>query len=157
MEPKPPRDSLTEMTEYVLPTHANVLGNVFGGQILAWVDLCAAISAQRHTGHVIITAGVDELSFEEPIKVGQVVLLQARVTATFRTSLELLVEVQGEDPRTGTRWPCVSAFVTCVALSDDYKPTPVRPLLISTDEERELHQNAHQRRQHRLARRKKAP
>ena len=77
MHPRSPAASVTNMTEYVLPTHANVLGNVFGGQILAWVDLCAAICAQRHTGHIIITAGVDELSFEKPIKVGQVVLLSA--------------------------------------------------------------------------------
>jgi acyl-CoA hydrolase len=144
------------MTEYVLPTHANVLGNVFGGQILAWVDLCAAICAQRHTGHIIITAGVDELSFEKPIKVGQVVLLSARVTAAFRTSLEILVEVEGEEPRTGERWACVSALVTCVALDDALRPTPIPPVELSTEQERALHAAAEDRRKVRLVKRKKS-
>jgi len=148
---------MTTMTEYVLPTHANVLGNVFGGQILAWVDICAAICAQRHAGQMVITAGVDELSFEKPIKVGQVVLLTARITATFRTSLEILVQVQGEDAKTGARWPCVSAFVTCVALDGNLVPTPVPALELRTEEERTLFADAHERRTHRLARRKKAP
>src|SRR5262249_12000528 len=102
--PRPVNRSITTMTEYVLPTHANVLGNVFGGQILAWLDLCGAICAQRHAGVMTITAGIDELSFEGPIKVGQVVRLTARVTAAFRTSLEVLVEVEGEEATTGRRW-----------------------------------------------------
>src|SRR5690349_16278887 len=115
---KPGADSVTTMTEYVLPTHANALGNVFGGQVLAWVDLCAAICAQRHTGRIAITAGIDELSFEQPIQVGQVVRLLARVTGTFRTSLEILVHVEGENAMTGERWTCVTAFVTYVAVDD---------------------------------------
>lgn len=157
MQPRAPSASLTTMTEYVLPTHANVLGNVFGGQILAWVDLCAAICAQRHTGHTIITAGVDDLSFEKPIKVGQVVLLTGRVTAAFRTSLEILVEVEGEEAKTGARWPCVTAFVTCVALDAALSPTPIPQLELVTAEERALFAAAHERREHRLARRKKTP
>ena len=124
--PKRVADSLATMTEYVLPTHANALGNVFGGQILAWVDLCAAICAQRHTGSMAITAGVDDLSFEQPIKVGQVVRLSARMTAAFRTSVEILVEVEGEDAMTGARWPCVTAFVTYVAVDAALKPTESR-------------------------------
>ena len=118
--------SITMMTEYVLPTHANVLGNVFGGQILSWVDLCSAICAQRHTGHLVVTVGIDELSFERPIRVGQVVRLRARLTAAFRTSVEVLVDVEGEDPSSGARWPCVTAFVTCVAVDDHLCPAPVR-------------------------------
>src|SRR5215213_7804155 len=101
--PRRPEDSLTTMTEYVLPTHANVLGGVFGGQILAWVDLCAAICAQRHTGSTVITAGMDDVSFDRPIKVGQVVRLTGRVTAAFRSSIEVLVRVEGEDAMTGER------------------------------------------------------
>ena len=154
---RPPAASVTKMTEYVLPTHANLLGNVFGGQILAWVDLCAAICSQRHSGRMVITAGVDDLSFVKPIKVGQVVLLTARATAAFRTSLEILVEVEGEEPKTGERWPCVTAFVTCVALDDNLAPTEVPPVELSTEEERTLFAAAQERRQHRLARRKKAP
>ena len=154
--PRRPADSVTTMTEYVLPTHANVLGNVFGGQVLAWIDLCAAICAQRHTRRTAITAGIDELSFERPIKVGQVVQIAARVTAAFRTSIEIVVLVSGEDPRTGERWPCVTAFVTFVSVDDDRKPAPVPPLLLESDEDRAFAEAAVKRREHRLAKRKQA-
>jgi acyl-CoA hydrolase len=148
-------DSITTTTEYVLPTHANVFGSVFGGQILAWVDLCAAICAQRHTGQMVITAGIDEMSFQGPIKIGQVVRLTARATAAFRTSVEILVEVEGEEAKTGARWPCVTAFVTFVAVGSDLAPLPVPQLELVTDEERALFEAALERRRHRLARRKK--
>src|ERR1700756_1793698 len=106
-EPRPQAESVCEMTEYVLPQHANALGNVFGGQIMAWVDLCAAIAAQRHSGRMAVTAVGEDLKFARPVKIGQVVHLRARVTATFRTSLEIEVIVQGENSRTRERWPCV--------------------------------------------------
>jgi len=150
-------ESVTEMTEYVLPTHANALGNVFGGQILAWVDLCAAICAQRHTGEIAITAGIDDLSFERPIKVGQVVRLSSRVTATFKSSLEILVNVEGENQMTGRTWPCVTAYVTFVAVGDDLQPTSVRPLLIADEDDAALARAAAERRAHRLSRRKQHP
>jgi acyl-CoA hydrolase len=145
------------MTEYVLPTHANLLGSVFGGQILAWVDLCSAICAQRHTGHLAITAGIDDLSFENAIRVGQVVRLTARVTAAFRTSVEVLVDVEGEEATSGARWPCVTAFLTFVAVDAKGAPVSVPPLEVSTDEERALAAAAAERREQRLARRKRAP
>src|SRR5215469_16944632 len=107
--PKPSSASVTEMTEYVLPQHANALGGVFGGQIMGWVDLCAAICAQRHSGRMAVTAYVDDLKFEQPVRVGEVVRLEARITATFRTSMEIEVVVQGEQAMTGRRWPCVTA------------------------------------------------
>jgi len=150
-------DSITTMTEYVLPTHANLLGTVFGGQILAWVDLCAAICAQRHTGHLAVTAGIDDLSFEKAIGVGQVVCLQARVTAAFSTSVEVLVSVEGEEATTRARWPCVTAFLTFVAVDAKGAPVSVPPLETSTDEERALAAAARVRREERLARRRKAP
>jgi acyl-CoA hydrolase len=150
-------DSITQMTEYVLPTHANALGNVFGGQILAWMDLCAAICAQRHTGRLAITAGIDDLSFEQPIRIGEVVCLTARVTAAFRTSIEVMVEVSGENAMTGERWPCVSAFLTFVAVDDASSPTNVPAILPESDEERALALAARTRRELRLARRKHHP
>src|SRR5215471_15008160 len=104
-------DSIATMTEYVLPTHTNALGGVFGGQILAWVDLCAAICAQRHTGHMAITAGIDELSFENP------------------------VSVEGEEATSGARWPCVTAFLTFVAVDEHSAPAAVPPLELVTEEE----------------------
>lgn len=148
--------SLTTMTEYVLPTHANAHGNVFGGQIMAWLDLCAAICAQRHTGRTAVTAGVDELSFEKSINVGQVVRLSSRVTAAFRTSVEVLVEVEGEESTTGERWPCVTAFVTFVAIDKARCPVPVPPIDFQSEEERALAAAALGRREHRLAGRKRS-
>jgi acyl-CoA hydrolase len=141
------------MTEYVLPTHANALGTIFGGQVLAWIDLCAAMCAQRHTRSTVITAGIDDLSFNHGIKVGQVVRLTARITAAFRTSLEILVSVEGEDAMTGRVWPTVTAFVTFVAVDGELRPAPVPPLALETDEDRRLAEDAAERRAQRLARR----
>ena len=151
---KTPGASRTTMTEYVLPTHANALGNVFGGQILAWMDICAAICAQRHAGSVAVTAGIDDLAFERPIKLGQVVKLEARVTATFRSSLEIEVRVDGEDATTGDTWPCVTAFMTFVALDRDGRRAEVPPLVCATEEERGRQRAAGERRERRLARRR---
>lgn len=144
------------MTEIVLPTHANQLGNVFGGQILAWTDICAAVCAQRHCGLVCVTAGIDDLSFEKPIKVGEVVRLEARVSAVFRTSFEVRVHVHGENPLTRAVWPCVEAYLTFVAIDAQGRPTQVPPLACVTDEDRKLQANAETRRAQRLARRPKA-
>ena len=148
---RPQAASVTEMTEYVLPQHANALGNVFGGQIMAWVDLCAAIAAQRHSGKMAVTAFVDDLKFQAPVKVGEVVRLRARVTATFRTSMEVEVLVEGENSRTGKRWPCVDAIVTFVAIADDGSPTPVARLMLDHDDVRASQAAGEARRQQRLA------
>ena len=123
LDPRPQQASRTQMTEYVLPQHANALGSVFGGQIMAWVDLCAAICAQRHSGRMAVTAFVDDLKFEQPVKVGQVVRLESQVTAVFRSSIEIEVVVEGEDATTGRRWPCVHARLTFVAIVVDRKST----------------------------------
>jgi acyl-CoA hydrolase len=136
MDPRPQAHGRTQMTEYVLPQHANALGGVFGGQIMAWIDLCAAICAQRHSGSQCVTAFVDDLKFQQPVRVGEVVRLEARVTATFRTSMEIEVVVEGEDATTGRRWPCVDSRVTFVAIDANRKPTAVPPLLLDTDEVR---------------------
>jgi acyl-CoA hydrolase len=154
MDPRAPRASFTTMTEYVLPTHANAYGNVFGGQVMAWMDLCAAICAQRHTGSICITAGIDDLSFDQPIKVGQVVRLSAKVTAAFRTSIEIECIVQGEDAMTGSTWPCVSAFLTFVSVDASLKPALAPPVLLETDEERAMAAHAAERRAQRLAKRR---
>lgn len=148
---KPASASVTEMNEYVLPQHANVLGNVFGGQIMAWVDLCGAICAQRHSGQFAVTAFVDDLKFKAPIEVGQVAHVRARVTATFRSSMELEVIVEGEDARTGRRWPCVQAFVTFVAIDPNTrKPIAVPPLALDTAEAKASQAAAEKRREERL-------
>ncbi len=150
--PRPQSASLTEMTEYVLPPHTNAFGTVFGGQIMAWVDLCAAICAQRHSGRSCLTAAVDSLSFKRPVRVGQVVRLRAQVTATFRTSMEIEVNVQGEDTLTGERWSTVDCLTTFVAMSAGI-PTPVPPLLLETDAQRASQADAEDRRRGRLEKR----
>ena len=136
-----------------MPQHANVGGTVFGGQIMAWVDLCAAICAQRHAGKPCVTAFVDDLLFKRPVRVGQVVRLSARVIATFRTSMEIDVNVCGEDSVTGEVWPTVEARVVFVAMDDERRPTEVPPLALATDEERAEQARAEERRRTRLAKR----
>ncbi len=139
------------MTEYVLPQHANALGSVFGGQIMAWVDLCGAICAQRHSGRMAVTAFVDDLKFEQPVRVGEVVRLQATVSAVFRTSMEIEVIVEGEESTTGRRWPCVDARLTFVAIDDLRKPTLIPQLTLDTDEVRASQAAGERRRRERLA------
>lgn len=150
---KPASASVTEMTEFVLPSHANTLGTVFGGQIMAWVDLCAAICAQRHTGRTCVTLFIDDFLFKRPVHVGQVVRLRAHVVATFRTSLEIEVEVAGEDTVTGHQWATVECLITMVALGDDRRPTAVAPLLFESDAERIAQTEAEERKRSRLAKR----
>ena len=149
--PRAQSASITQMTEYVLPQHANALGGVFGGQIMAWVDLCAAICAQRHSGRMAVTAFVDDLKFEQPVHVGEVVRLEARVTATFRTSMEIEVVVDGENAASGHRWPCVDARLTFVAIDEAGKPTDVPPLLLDDDDVRVSQAAGEARRGARLA------
>jgi acyl-CoA hydrolase len=139
------------MTEYVLPQHANALGGVFGGQIMAWIDLCAAICAQRHAGRQAVTAFVDDLKFEQPVRIGEVVRLEAFVTAVFRTSMEIEVVVEGEDATTRRRWPCVTALVTFVAIDEARRPTAVPPLLLDSDDVRASQAAGEARRASRLA------
>lgn len=139
------------MTEYVLPQHTNALGSVFGGQIMAWVDLCGAICAQRHSGRMAVTAFVDDMKFELPVRVGEVVRLEAVVTAVFRTSMEIEVIVEGEDAMTGRRWPCVDARLTFVAIDDARRPTSIPPLVLDTDEVRHSQVAGERRRGERLA------
>jgi acyl-CoA hydrolase len=153
LAPKARSASVTEMVEYVLPQHANVAGTVFGGQIMAWIDLCAAICAQRHAGRPCVTAFVDDLLFKRPVRIGQVVRLRANITATFRTSMEIDVNVCGEDTLTGEQWPTVECRVTFVAMDDQRKPTAVPPLLLETDLDRDAQAAGEERRRARLAKR----
>jgi acyl-CoA hydrolase len=156
LEPRDQAASRTQMTEYVLPQHANALGSVFGGQIMGWVDLCAAICAQRHSGSMVVTAFVDNLQFEQPVHVGEVVRLEASVTAVFRSSMEIEVIVEGEKATTGRRWRCVDARLTFVAIDRNRKPTAVPPLVLDTDAVRESQAAGEARRGERLAQKKRA-
>lgn len=157
-QPKPATESLTEMTEIVLPSDGNALGTAFGGKVMQWIDVCAAISAMRHCRKVVVTASMDELHFHAPIKVGEVVHLTARVNAAFKRSLELGVEVYSEQPVTGVRRHTCSALLTFAALDAEGNPTTVPPLLIETEADRLTQAAAASRREQRLAnRRRTAP
>lgn len=155
LAPRSPRSSLTEMTELVLPQHSNVLGTAFGGTVLAWIDVAGAICAQRHSGRVSVTAAIDEVNFLSPIRIGDVVILSARLNAAFRTSVEVEVAVQVEDRVTGARRRCVDAYMTFVAVDEHNHATEVPPLLAETGEDERRAAEALARRQKRLAERKR--
>jgi acyl-CoA hydrolase len=142
------------MTELVLPQHGNVLGTAFGGTVLAWIDVCGAIAAQRHCHRVAVTAALDEVNFLAPITVGDVVVLSAQVNAAFRTSMEVEVEVKVEDAQTGRRRLCVDAFMTFVALDDAKRPCAIPPLIGETEDDERRRREAEARRAQRLARRR---
>jgi len=152
---RPVRYSATEMTEIVLPQHANAIGTVFGGTVMAWTDVCAAIAAQRHCGRVAVTAAVDDLVFLAPLRVGDVVRLTSHVNAAFRSSLEVEVKVEREDSATMQRTLCVTALLTFVAVADDGVPCRVPPLALETDAERARAKDAEERRAARLSRKSK--
>lgn len=149
MKAKPPSESFTEMTELVLPQHANAVGTAFGGVIMSWIDICASIAAKRHCGRVSVTARIEAIEFRAPIKVGDVVRLTARLNAAFTTSMEIGVRVEGEHATSGQRSLCADARATFVNIGEDGKPCPVPPLLIETDEDRRLATEAAERRKRR--------
>ncbi|MBI5515704.1 MAG: acyl-CoA thioesterase [Deltaproteobacteria bacterium] len=142
------------MTQLVFPEHANALGKAFGGQVMAWTDMCGGICAMRHVGGLAVTAAIDDLVFDRPLAVGDMVVLEARVNAAFRTSLEVEVGVWGETPATGARWKCVTALFTFVGVDEKGALRPVPALLPETDEDRARVEDATRRRAERLQRRK---
>lgn len=154
LAPRSPRASVTEMTELVLPQHGNVLGSAFGGTVLAWMDVAGAICAQRHSTRVSVTAAMDEVEFVSPIKVGDVVVVGARLNAAFGSSVEVEVSVQVEDRVSGVRRRCVDAFMTFVAVDEHGAPTKVPPLLAENGEDERRVAEAQARRARRLAERK---
>lgn len=150
-------DSATEMTQLVLPQHANVHGSVLGGTVMHWIDLAAAVVANRHSRRPVVTAAIDEMSFVAPIQIGQLALIHARITLVDRSSMEIRVDVESEDLLTGERRHTSTAFVTFVALdSVTQRPVTVPPLVLETEEERREHAAAAVRRRERLERRKAA-
>src|SRR5512139_2853457 len=148
---KPPSESRVEMTELAMPTDANNLGTVFGGRIVQWMDLAGAMAARRHARTPVVTAAMDELTFQAPVRLGHVAILHARVNAAFGSSMEVEVEVFDEDPDTGVRRRCCDGFLTFVSLGKDNRPTPAPPVRPETPEEVERERAAHERRKWRLA------
>jgi acyl-CoA hydrolase len=147
-------DSATQMVQLVLPHEANVHGSVLGGTVMHWVDLAAAIAANRHCRRPVVTAAFDEMAFLAPIQVGELALIDARLTLVDHSSMEICVRVESENLLSGERRHTGTAFVTFVALDPaTQRPTPVPPLLLETQEEQEEHARALERRRLRLERR----
>ena len=156
LTPKRAGDSATEMVQVVLPNDANPLGFILGGTVMHLIDIAGAIACHRHTRSLLVTAAVDDLQFLHPIKVGDLIILESRVTCTFTTSLEVQVDVYSEETLTGRRLLTSRAFLTFVAISRDGGRVRVPPLLVETDEERRTCEAAHTRRAERL-RKKSSP
>jgi len=151
LTPKRPADSATEMVQVVLPNDANPLGFILGGTVMHLIDIAGAIACHRHTRSLLVTAAVDGLQFLHPIKVGDLIILKSRVTAAFKTSLEVEVEVFSEETLTGTRRLTSRAYLTFVAIDGRGGRIPVPPLALETDEERRKAEEAGRRRAERLA------
>lgn len=139
------------MTELVLPQHTNALGTIFGGVVMGWVDIAAAIAAARYTRSPVVTVSVDHLSFLHPIKIGNIVTIEAVVTYTGKTSIEVEVTVSGENPTEGKKFKTTHAFLTFVAIDKDGTPVVVPPFKPETAAEKERYKAAEKRREHRLA------
>lgn len=138
------------MTELVLPSHTNSLGSIFGGTVMAWIDIAGAIAAQRHSNKQVVTASIDRLDFVAPVFKGWVVNLKASVNFTSRTSMEVGVRVDAENPTTGESFHTASAYCTFVALGDDGRPTEIPSLLLESEADRRRYGQAKQRREARL-------
>ena len=144
------------MTQIVLPAHTNRFGTVFGGTVMSWIDVCAAVAAMRHAGKLAVTASMDKLDFLSGAREGDIMTLRAQVNYAGRTSMEVGVKVESEDPVTGERQHTASAYLTFVAVDRDGKPTSVPTLEPTTDDDRRRLANAEARKDARLAARKRS-
>ncbi len=147
---KSPKASYTTMTQIVLPGDANALGTIFGGKVMSWIDIAAAIAAGKHARRVVVTASIDALHFKAPVKVGHVVQIQAMVNFASRTSMEVGVRVDAENLVTGETTHTASAYTTFVALDDQGKPVPVPQIIATTPDEVRRYEDARKRRESRV-------
>jgi len=139
-----------ETANIVLPGLTNVHGTIFGGMLMQWIDIAAAIAAVRHAGEAVVTAAMDRLHFPSPVRVGAVVVVQAQVNFVGHTSMEVGVRVFVEDFRTKSRLQATRAYMTMVAVDSAGHPLPVPPLLLETDEDQRRNAEAAERRKVRL-------
>ena len=153
LTPKRASESATEMVQVVLPNDANPLGFILGGTVMHLIDIAGAIACHRHTRTLLVTAAVDDLQFLHSIKVGDLIILKSRVTCAFTTSLEVQVDVFSEEILTGKRQLTSRAFLTFVAIDRDGAKVSVPPLVVESDEERRVCEEAQIRRAARLKRR----
>lgn len=142
--------SRVRMNELVMPNDTNPLGNLMGGRLMQWMDICSAISAQRHCNRNVVTVAVDSVEFKSAIKLGEVVVIEGEVTRAFKSSMEIALEVWAENVRTGDRRLCTTSFYTFVALDADGNTIPVPEIIPETDFEKERYKQAKERRAMRL-------
>ena len=139
---KTPGESAVETRYLIMPHQANPHGTAFGGVIMAWIDMVAAMAAQRHCGKEVVTAGIDSLAFKEPIRIGDHVALRASVNYVSRSSMEVGVRVTREDPYSGEKVIATTAHLTFVALDEKKRPTPAPPILPGTEQEKRRYEHA---------------
>lgn len=144
------KESATIMTEMVLPNDTNTLNNLMGGKLMHWLDVVAAIAAQKHSNRIVVTASADNISFKEPIALGNVVTLKSQVTRAFNSSMEVFIEVVAEDIPANKKIMTHRAFFTFVAVDQNGKPIEVPEVVPETPEEIEHYEGALRRRQLRL-------
>ncbi len=147
---KTAKESNVVMTELVLPNDTNTFGNLMGGRLMYWMDIAAALAAMKHCGAPVVTASVDNISFESPIKLGNVVHIEARVSRAFNSSMEVHMSVWGEDAIHQYKYKSNEAYYTFVALDPNGKSRAVPQLIPETDDEKKLFEGALRRRQLRL-------
>jgi acyl-CoA hydrolase len=150
LKSKTAKESHIIMTELVLPNDTNVHGNLMGGRLMYWMDIAAALAASKHSNAPVVTASVDNISFENPIGLGNVVHIEARVSRSFNTSMEVHLKVWGEDMAQQFKYKSNEAYYTFVALDANKKPRPVHELIAETEEEKKIFDGALRRRQLRL-------
>ena len=147
MTPKTPSESKTIQTEIVLPNDTNNLNNLMGGRLLHWMDIVAAVTAQRHSGRTCVTASVNNVSFGHPIPQASIVTLEANISRSFNSSMEVIIDVWTEDMQSGIKTKCNEAIYTFVAVGNMNKPTAVPEELPETKKEKERFDAALRRRQ----------
>jgi acyl-CoA hydrolase len=150
LTPKKAQESFVEMTELVLPNDTNTFGNLMGGRLMYWMDIAAALAAMKHCSAPVVTASVDNISFQNPIKLGNVVHIQAKVSRAFSSSMEVHLNVWGEDAIHQYKYKSNEAYFTFVALDPNGKSRSVPPVNPETEEEKKLFESALRRRQIRL-------
>jgi acyl-CoA hydrolase len=150
MTPKTASASATVMNELVLPNDTNTLGNLMGGRLMHWMDIAAALAAMRHCNCPVVTASVDNISFLNPVKLGNIVTLETYVTRAFNSSMEVYLKVTGEDPQLQYKYISNEAYLTFVALDPHGKPRKVAEVIPETEEEKIKYDGALRRRQLRL-------
>lgn len=147
MKSKTAKETFTVSTEIVLPNDTNTLGNLMGGRLLHWMDISSAIAAHRHCRRVVVTAAVNNVAFTNPIKLADIVTLEAKVSRAFSTSMEVFIDVWVENHSTGAKTKCNEAIYTFVAVDQNGSPLPVPELIPETEEEKKRYEGALRRRQ----------